>query len=163
MLRNLAGFAAISAAALTTAAVRAQDMAPPCLSRLLINADVVNKTHTPKSDARGGLQCVQGGPVALQLDVRQTTIAAVLSALSEAFKVSYHSSVPLNEIRDGTYEGSPGYVISRVLDGYNYVIKRENSNLEVIIFNKRGKQAAPGPIISEVSQRRQPAQVSRIH
>jgi hypothetical protein len=163
MLRNhLAGFAAIAAAALSTPAVPAQDMAPPCLSRLLINADVVNDTRATKSDASGGVHCVRGGPTALQLEVHRTTIAAVLSALFDAFQVSYRSSVPLNETRDGTYEGSLGYVISRVLDGYNYVIKRENSNLEIIIFNKRGKQAVPGPIITEASQNRASAPVSRI-
>ena len=100
--------------------------------------------------------------MAVELEVRQTAIETVLSALFGAYKISYRSTMPLNELRDGTYRGPLGYVISRVLDGYNYVIKQENGNFKIIIFNKRGKQAVPAPAITEANATREPAPVSRI-
>ncbi len=156
MLRNLAGFAVVAAASLSTGTVRAEDIALPCRPQL---ADI-GLAGTPRPGVTGASLCLQGKPSAILLDVRQTAIAQVLLALSAAYKISYRSSVPLSEIRDGKYEGSLGYVISRVLDGYNYAIKRESSNFEIIILSRRGDHAVSAPIITEVVQERA-APVSR--
>jgi hypothetical protein len=89
---------------------------------------------------------VRGNLAVVQLDARQSTIADVLSALSAAFHISYRSSIALDEVVNGSYAGSLSRVIARVLDGYDYVIKRGDSKLEVLVFGKRGERAIAAPM-----------------
>jgi hypothetical protein len=89
---------------------------------------------------------VRGNLAAVQLDARQSTITDVLSALSAAFHISYRSSIALDEVVNGSYAGSLSRVIARVLDGYDYVIKRDDSKLEVLVFGKRGERAIAAPL-----------------
>jgi hypothetical protein len=86
---------------------------------------------------------VRGDMAAVRLDARRTTIADVLSALNAAFDISYRSAIALDEEINGTYAGSLRRVISRVLDGYNYVIKQDDAKLDVIILGRRGERAVP--------------------
>jgi hypothetical protein len=95
--------------------------------------------------AEGDRLRVQGDPKAVRVDARQTTIADVLSGLASAFNIRYRSSIALNDVRNGTYSGPLRQVISRVLDGYNYVIKYEDSKLNIIVVGKVGEQAAVAP------------------
>jgi hypothetical protein len=99
---------------------------------------------------RGGSSLrIKGDVAALHVEVRQTTIADVLSALA----VRYRASVSLDEVIEGTYAGSLGQVVSRVLNGYNYATKQNGPNFEVIIFGRRGESAVPAPIIIPVRRR----------
>jgi hypothetical protein len=88
---------------------------------------------------------IQGDAAAVQLDVRQTRIADVLSALGK-FDIQFHSRIRLDEILNGRYAGSLDYVISRLLDGYDYAIQHDKSKLEVSIYNKHGERAVPAPV-----------------
>lgn len=97
----------------------------------------------PMFDPDGGAIRVRGDTAAVRLDARRTTIADVLSALNAAFDMSYRSSIVLDEEINGTYAGSLRRVISRVLDGYNYVIKQDDAKLAVIILGRRGERAVP--------------------
>jgi hypothetical protein len=109
---------------------------PPSWSPSNFNAGVA----TPS--AEGDRLRVQGDPKAVRVDARQTTIADVLAGLATAFNIRYRSSIALNDVRNGTYSGPLRQVISRVLDGYNYVIKYEDSKLNIIVVGKVG-EAAP--------------------
>jgi hypothetical protein len=91
----------------------------------------------------GGSLRVRGDMAAVRLDARRTTIADALSALNAAFNMSYRSSIALDDEINGTYAGSLRRVISRVLDGYNYVIKQDDAKLDVIILGRRGERAVP--------------------
>jgi hypothetical protein len=106
----------------------------------------------PASDA--SLLHVQGGPAAVHLEVRQTTIAQVLAALMAAYDMSYSASIPLERLLDGTYTGSLRRVVSRVLQGYNFAIEQDNAKLVVIIFDKGGEQAIAAPRQHPVSEHR---------
>src|SRR5580700_2724717 len=97
----------------------------------------------PMFEPDGGAVRVRGDMVAVRIDARRTTIADVLSALNAAFDMSYRSSIVLDEEINGTYAGSLRRVISRVLDGYNYVIKQDDAKLAVIILGRRGERAVP--------------------
>jgi hypothetical protein len=97
----------------------------------------------PMFDLDGGPVRVRGDMTAVRIDARRTTIADVLSALNAAFDMSYRSSIVLDEEINGTYAGSLRRVISRVLDGYNYVIKQDDAKLAVIILGRRGERAVP--------------------
>lgn len=90
---------------------------------------------------------IEGDATALHVVVQQTTIADVLSALA-SFNIRYHSSIGLDERLDGSYAGSLGYVVGRLLNGYNYATKRDGSRLEVTIFGKGSNVEIPAPVLS---------------
>ena len=97
----------------------------------------------PMFEPDGGSLRVRGDMAAVRLDARRTTIADALSALNAAFNMSYRSSIALDDEINGTYAGSLRRVLSRVLDGYNYVIKQYDAKLDVIILGRRGERAFP--------------------
>jgi hypothetical protein len=102
---------------------------------------------------RGGRSLrIEGDAAALHVEVQQTTIAEVLSAL-ESFNIRYRSSTGLDEAVNGTYAGSLGHVVARLLNGYNYATKQDGPRLEVTIFGKRGEFAVPAPIVIPVRRR----------
>lgn len=125
-----------------------------------ISADQVSNLALPVNSMAGSLR-VQGDAEAVQLDVRHKTIGYVLSALAADFNILYQSSSALNEEVNGRYAGSLGRVLSRVLDGYDYVIKRENSKLNVIIFDRSGGLAVVIPSPNPVSENRALIRASR--
>jgi hypothetical protein len=103
--------------------------------------------------AQGGSAVrISGDATALQLDVHQATLADVLTALGQ-FNVRYRSQSALNGTIDGTYAGSLGHVLTRVLDGYNYAIKQSDSTREVIVIGRSGQQVPPGPAMVPVRKR----------
>jgi hypothetical protein len=95
---------------------------------------------------------IDGDAAALHVEVQQTTIADVLSAL-ETFNIRYRSSIGLDETLNGTYAGSLGHVVARLLNGYNYATKQNGSRLEVTIFGKVGEFAVPAPIVIPIRRR----------
>ena len=106
------------------------------------------------ADHSGRSLHIDGDAAALHVVVQQTTIADVLSALA-GFNVRYRSSIGLDEMRDGSYAGSLGHVVARLLNGYDYATKQNGSRLEVTIIGKGGEIGSSGPIA--VSVRRQPS------
>jgi hypothetical protein len=150
-------FAAIAVAIVFSLPVYAQDVAPVCHARA-VNTRSVDRTRTANTEAGGPSLCLYRGPTTVHVEVRQTSIASILSALAGAYKISYRSSVPLTEIRSGKYTGRLQSVISDVLDGYDYAVKHENSAIAVIVFNKSGGEAvaaaqpAPAPVANEANQ-----------
>ena len=79
---------------------------------------------------------LQGNAQSLRLEVRDSTITAVLAAMGRAFNVQYRSTTALDDHITGTYAGSLTRIIARVLDGYDYVIKYETSAVDVVIFGR---------------------------
>jgi hypothetical protein len=111
-----------------------------------------NDAAASKPESADPLQ-LQGDAAALRLDLHQTTIADVLSALRAAFHIKYRFSIPLNERLTGTYAGSLQYVIARVLNGYNYVIKQDSATLDLLILGKVGERSVANPGLIPLRQR----------
>jgi hypothetical protein len=80
---------------------------------------------------------------AVRVTTTEDTIADVLSAFASPFKVKYRSAIPLDAAAKATYSGSFGQVISRLLDGYNYVIKKDRETTESVVFGKRSEASIP--------------------
>jgi hypothetical protein len=134
-----------------------------CLTFLVVvvfGMQGLHAQHNPDSaapqqltaDGGGRLLRIAGDAAALHVEVQQTTIADVLSAL-ESFNLRYRSSIGLDEVVNGSYAGSLGHVVARLLNGYNYAIKLASSGLEVTIFGKGDVFAVPAPIIIPVRRR----------
>jgi hypothetical protein len=130
MTRDLARFAVAAVAVLSIVPLHAQDVPPPCRQR---QVNVEHANYAPKTDmANGSL--------------------SVLSALSTIYKISYRSSIMLDEARDGIYAGSIEGVLPRLLYGYDYVIKHENAALDVVVLDKKGGQPAIASAVTQANQ-----------
>jgi hypothetical protein len=86
---------------------------------------------------------VEADARAVRVDASQASVADVLTALGPSFNVRYRTVMPLQGVVNGSYSGSVERVLSRVLDGYNYVLKRDKVGIEVLIIGKRGESAIP--------------------
>jgi hypothetical protein len=88
---------------------------------------------------------IEGNPAAVRVMTDRAAISDVLSAFAENFKTTYRTSVPLDAAAEATYAGSFGQVVSRLLEGYNYVVKKDRETTEIIVFGRRGEVAIPPP------------------
>jgi hypothetical protein len=87
---------------------------------------------------------VEGSPAVVRVSSSRDTISDVLSALAATFNVRYRTAIPLDAAADATYSGSLQQVISRLLDGYNYLVKTADSKTtEIVVFGRRGKVVGP--------------------
>jgi hypothetical protein len=83
---------------------------------------------------------VAGSVTAVHVKTNQDAISEVLSAIAATFNVRYRTLVSLDGVVSGTYSGSFGQVISRLLDGYNYVIKHDGETAEVVVYGRHGER-----------------------
>jgi hypothetical protein len=155
MLRSVPMLAMIVATALGLAQGRADDAAPTYLSQLA-KADAGRDVAAPTPQPGGASLHVQGNRAAVLLDARRTTIMQVLAALTTVYGISYHSSSPLDKPVDGGYTGSLGQVITRVLEGYNFVIRKQGPRLDVSIFERSGDTAVASPMAAVIRRHRVP-------
>jgi hypothetical protein len=84
---------------------------------------------------------VEGNLGKIRVTTNQDAISDVLSAFAATFNVKYRTAIPLDAAASATYAGSLRTVISRLLDGYNYVIKTDQNTTEIVIFGRSGKVA----------------------
>jgi hypothetical protein len=109
---------------------------------LLLGALVAVIATTIRAEVR-----VDGNVTAVRVDASQAPVSEVLRALGATFNVRYSASTPLDVVLTGTYIGSLAHVLSRVLDGYDYVLKKEPEAIEVVVVGRRGDRRIgdPGP------------------
>jgi hypothetical protein len=86
---------------------------------------------------------VTGDLNALRVSASGDPLSEVLSAFGTRFPVKYRTSLPLTSEINGAYSGSFSQVVSRLLDGYNYVIKKDQGLTEILVFGKKGEAVVP--------------------
>ncbi len=86
---------------------------------------------------------VRGSPEAVRIEARDTPVEEILAALSRAFGMHYQLSTNLDKRVSGTYVGSLPRVLTRILDGYNFVVKTDNGRIAVSVV---GTPNAPGAV-----------------
>ena len=95
--------------------------------------------------ARAEVQ-VEGTLAVVRITTSQATISDVLAAVTKTFNVKSRMAIPLEPTASASYSGSFEQVISRLLNGYNYVIKRERGTTEIIVLGEHGAfPIAPPP------------------
>ena len=119
-------------------------LSPPSLAPSGSNPDFTGVVAPLPEDADGSLR-VQGNADAVQVEIHQASITKVLSVFASTFNFRYRSSIALDGLLNNTYAGSLRQVLSSMLNGYNYTIKYENSQLDLVIFGRRGEQAVVAP------------------
>jgi hypothetical protein len=84
---------------------------------------------------------VRGTPQAVVVEVQNAPIEEVLVALTDAFKVQFKSSANLDKRLTGTYEGTLQQAVSRILKGYDFVVKSGQAGIEITLLGS-GKPVA---------------------
>lgn len=100
---------------------------------------------------------VEGTVAAIRVTANKDAISDVLAALGATFNVRYHTLVPLDRVTSDTYSGSFGQVISRLPDGYNYVIAHYQDTVEIIVLTERGEPFTPPVLKPDASTKSIPA------
>ena len=77
---------------------------------------------------------VSGSTEAVTVEAQNASIDEVLTALSHAFNVQYHGPIDLKHRITGTYRGSLRGVLTRILEGYNYIVKSSPDRLDVTVL-----------------------------
>ena len=69
----------------------------------------------------------------------------VLAAVAGKLNAKYRSAIELDAPAGPAYAGSSAQVIARLLEGYNYIVKRDGNSAEIVVFGRRGEMAIPPP------------------
>src|SRR5215813_13428919 len=88
---------------------------------------------------------VEGTAAAVHVTADKDAIPEdVLSAFeTPPFNLRYRTAVPLDGNVSNIYSGSLAHVISRLLEGYDYVIAHDQGTIEIVVSGKRGEASAP--------------------
>ncbi len=108
-----------------------------CRSRTAVALAVVMMTAgTVHAEVR-----VRGDARAVQVDATRSNVGEVLSALESAFQVRVKTSMVLDRAVTGTFTGSLGQILSRMLQGYNFFIRRQAAEIQVTVVASEGNGA----------------------
>jgi hypothetical protein len=95
---------------------------------------------------------VRGELSGIQLRVENSSTKEVLDALSTKFNLTYKLPPNTNRNVSGLYSGSLRQVLSRILDGIDYIVTTFDGGLEVVVLGASGATASavPGTPIARV-------------
>lgn len=85
---------------------------------------------------------VSGTADGVTLSVDGETVDSALAALARAFDIKVRSSAPLTRELYGAYSGTLGQVVAKLLNGQNFVMRRDRGALEIVVFSNRASTAA---------------------
>ena len=88
---------------------------------------------------------VAGTAEKLKLEVSNATVDNALAALRSAVDFKCSCSPPLDRRVTGVYQGNIRRVLSRLLEGYDYVIKTSASGMVEVIVLATNVSPRPGP------------------
>ena len=81
---------------------------------------------------------VEGDEAAVQVIARQASVAEIFAALQSKFRFRYTLAVSPERPISGTISGPLHRVVARLLDGYDFVVKRAPDGVEVVRIAPRG-------------------------
>jgi hypothetical protein len=88
---------------------------------------------------------VSGSSQAVKIDAQNSSIKDVLSALGQKLNLQFQSSANLDKQLTGTYRGSLQRVVCRLLEGYNFIIRTNQGQLEVTVLGTQNGPAVSVP------------------
>jgi hypothetical protein len=97
---------------------------------------------------------VAGGPAALRVEAQNATLQEVLTVLRSSFGLKFQISTDLNRSVSGTYNGSLREVITKLLYGYDFFVRKLGDDLEVVVLGfSAAATTAPTPELAGSSRR----------
>jgi hypothetical protein len=111
---------------------------------LAISAALFLGAFGPSSATTGHAEVNVAGTVsAVRIVANQDSVQKVLSVVTQTFNVRYRTWVPLSRRISGTYSGPLKDVILHLLDGYNYMIRRDGETTDITVFGRGRARAVP--------------------
>jgi hypothetical protein len=77
---------------------------------------------------------VTGPADAIQVEAQDAPLSEVLTALGATSELHDPNTTNLSRPLTGTYTGSVGEIISRLLAGYDYIVKKSDGRLTIMIY-----------------------------
>ena len=99
---------------------------------------------------------IDGGRDEMQVRVENDTVGHVLEALGQNGNLHYRSATPLSKVVDGSFSGSLGQVLFRILGGYDFVIRHDPEGVEIFVFGESGAAPIPPPPIEPTAEQTSP-------
>jgi hypothetical protein len=87
---------------------------------------------------------VRGTPQAVVVEAQNATVEEILVALTDQFKVQFRSAANLDKRLTGTYEGTLAKAVTRILKGYDFLMKSGPSGLEITLLGAGKPLAVAG-------------------
>jgi|SRR5579872_2511004 len=87
---------------------------------------------------------VSGTADFVTVDAQNTSIKEILSALGQKFRLQVDSSANLDKTISGSYHGSLGRVVVRLLEGYNFILRTNQDELQVTVLGTETRQNITG-------------------
>lgn len=100
---------------------------------------------------------VDGDREQMQVTVDNDTVDQALQALGQKGNLHYRSTAPLNKVIGGSFSGSLGHVLSRILVGFDFVVRYDPQGVEIFVYGESGATAIPPPRVEPSSPRPRPA------
>lgn len=123
---------------------------------------VVVGISTCKAEPAASVADIQGRLDDLQLRAENASVQQILDALSRKSKLTY--SLPSNTARQvtGRYSGTINQILSRVLDGHDYIIEVSEDGLKISVLSAPSAlpRSSPNPTISTHESKQAPAPVT---
>jgi hypothetical protein len=88
---------------------------------------------------------VDGGRDDMQVRVENDSVDHVLEALSQKGNLHYRSTRPLNKVIGGSFSGSLAQVVSRILVGFDFVVRYSPPRVEIFVFGESGEAPSQAP------------------
>ncbi len=95
---------------------------------------------------------VDGGRDEMQVRVENDTVGHVLEALGQNVSLRYRSAAPVDRVIGGRFSGSLAQVLSRVLAGYDFVVRYDLQGVEIFVVRENGAAPTPPPPTEASSQ-----------
>jgi hypothetical protein len=100
---------------------------------------------------------VDGDRDQTRVSVDNDTVGRALEALGQKENLQYHSAAPLNKVIGGSFSGSLGHVLSRILVGFDFVVHYSPQGVEIFVYGESGGTATPPAAWADASPRPRPA------
>ena len=91
---------------------------------------------------------IEGSRSAIRVEASGASLKEVLAAPHDGFNLGYRTQVALEDSVAGTYQGSLASVASRLLIGYDFVVKISADNIEISVYRRHAPGEKIGPAIT---------------
>jgi hypothetical protein len=96
------------------------------------------------------------------VEAQNASVKEILIALADAFEVQFKSSSNLDKRLTGTYEGTLQQAVSRILKGYDFVVKSGAAGLEITLLGAGEPVAVAKTRLPQMAAATAPANVPQL-
>jgi hypothetical protein len=131
----------------------------------LLAAVVLCVTAASAAPEAPKVRVTDAGSGQLVIEARDATVQQVLEALGQTHTIQFQDSEALSRHITGTYSGTLRRVLSRILDGYDHVIRSTSSGIQIDVVGaaKSGNvTASAGPTMTVSAARSGPRVAPRV-